>query len=275
MDLISGMRAEINRPVRTIAADAFAAFSLADRTAVVTGAASGIGRAAAIAFAKAGAKVVVADVNTEGLDETASMIEGAIVAPTDVADRGAVDDLARQAVMASGRIDVWANVAGIIRNASIVDLTEEDLDAVISVNLKGVVWGTAVAGRVMSAAGRGSIINIASAGGEIPAPTLAAYGMAKAGVMQLTRVAAAELGPAGVRVNSIAPGLIVTNMTSRGGQIDEATLAQMVEGFAAASPLRTTGVPEDIAHMMLYLASDASRYVTGQVMRVNGGSPMG
>jgi 3-oxoacyl-[acyl-carrier protein] reductase len=274
MDLISGMRAEINRPVRTIAGDAFAAFSLADRTAVVTGAASGIGRAAAIAFAKAGAKVVVADVNTEGLDETASMIEGAIVAPTDVADRRAVDDLARQAVTASGRIDVWANVAGIIRNASIVDLTEEDLDAVLSVNLKGVVWGTAVAGRVMSAAGRGSIINIASAGGEMPAPTLAAYGMAKAGVMQLTRIAAAELGPAGVRVNSIAPGLIVTNMTSRGGQIDEATLAQMVEGFAAASPLRITGVPEDIAHMMLYLASDASRYVTGQVMRVNGGSPM-
>ena len=141
-----------------------------------------------------------------------------------------------------------------IRESSdlIVDTTEEDLDAIVGVNLKGVYWGIAAAGRVMSAAGRGSIVNVASAGGEMPAPTLSVYGMTKAGVIQLTRTAAAELGPKGIRANAVAPGFIETPMTQRtwtgaDGSVDEAKRSEVLVIRGAQSPLSTTGEPTDIA----------------------------
>ena len=128
--------------------------------------------------------------------------------PTDVGDKAAVDDLARAALRSTGRIDVWANVAGIIRNSSIVDTTEEELDAVLAVNLKGVFWGTAAAGRVMSAAKRGAIVNVSSSGGETGVPTLSMYGVAKAGVIQLTRRRCGGVGAARRPGHAVAPGYV-------------------------------------------------------------------
>jgi 3-oxoacyl-[acyl-carrier protein] reductase len=190
-----------------------------------------------------------------------------------------VDDLARQALRETGRVDVWANVAGIILNSLIVETTEEQLDAVIGVNLKGVYWGTAAAGRVMSAAKRGAIVNIASAGGETPAPTLSVYGLTKAGVIQLTRAAAAELGPCGVRANSVAPGYVETPMTRRNwvdpeGTVDEQKRSETLAAMTSRQALSVNGDPSDIAYAMLYLAVDASKFMTGQVLRPNGGVHM-
>jgi 3-oxoacyl-[acyl-carrier protein] reductase len=259
--------------------EVIAAFLLEGRTAVVTGAASGIGRETAVLFGQSGAKVILGDVATDALEATAAQVPDAVAVPTDVTNRSAVDDLARAALRSTGRIDVWANIAGIIRNSSIVDTTEADLDAVLAVNLKGVFWGTAAAGRVMSEAKRGSIVNVASSGGEKGVPTLSVYGMTKAGVIQLSRVAAAEFGPFGVRVNAVSPGYVETPMTSRvwtvaDGSIDQSKRAETIAAISARSPLGVIGDTRDIAQAILYLASDASRFITGQVLRPNGGSHM-
>jgi len=290
MDIISGIRnqaangepeidAPDDRPL--LSEDLVRQFSLRGRTAVITGAAGGIGRQAALTFTEAGADVVIADVGKDGLDETAELVVAAggraTVVPTDVGDRDQVNALAVAAIKASGRLDVWANVAGIIRNSLIVDSTPEDVEAVTRVNLWGTYWGIAAAGRAMK--GGGSIINVSSAGGEMPAPTLSIYAMTKAGVSHLTRCAATELGGKGIRVNAIAPGftdtpMVQRNWTNDDGTVDDASRENLLEARASQSPLHVTGTPEDQTWAMLYLASDASRFVTGQVIRPNGGVVM-
>jgi 3-oxoacyl-[acyl-carrier protein] reductase len=238
------------------------------RVAVITGGASGIGRATAVAFANAGATVVVADIDESGLAETVVMTDGVAV-PTDVTSAASVDALVATAVERFGRIDVMANIAGIIATAPLVDLTEHELDRVLGVNLKGVVFGTQAAMRAMQPGG--SIVNMTSTAIDQASPTLGAYSMSKAAVAMLTKTAAVEGGKLGIRVNAVAPGFVLTPMTGRGGP--ERTEA-MLEMMRKRSPIGATGEPDDIASAVLYLASDAARYVTGQVLRVNGGTSM-
>lgn len=256
-------------------------FSLHGRTAVITGAAGGIGRQAAITFTQAGANVLIADVGVAGLEETAEMVAAAggnaTIVPTDVSDRDQVNALADAAIKTHGRLDIWANVAGVIRYMNIVDATPEDVEFITKINLWGTYWGVAAAGRTMT--NGGSIINVSSAGGDMPAPTLSIYAMTKAAVSHLTRCAAVELGANNIRVNAIAPGFTDTPMvqsrwTNADGSTNEAERESYTSTRAAQSPLRTIATPEDQSWAMLYLASDASRFITGQVIRPNGGVVM-
>lgn len=246
------------------------AFRLDGRVAVVTGAASGIGEATAKRLSDAGATVVGADV--EDGDEVTSR--------TDVSDREQVDALIGRTLAEHRRLDAMVNVAGIIRTGDLVDLTEDELDLVLAVNLKGVLFGTQAAIRAMrgnvAGSSGGSIVNVASAAIDMPAAGYGAYAMSKAAVAMLTRTAALEVGRDGIRVNALAPGFVETGMTARWftndeGAVDEASRTAVLAGAARQSPLGVTGEPDDIAWAALYLVSDASRFMTGQILRPNGG----
>ena len=259
------------------------AFDLSGRVAVVTGAGGGIGRDAAAVFAAAGALVVIGDVKTDGLFETVGLIEAvggrAIAVPTDVSKRREVDALIATAKQEFGSVDVMANVAGIIRNNLVVDTSEEELDAVIAVNLKGVYFGCAAAAKVMVEQGSGSIINVASTGMDMPVPGLSCYALTKAAVAMLTRTLATEVGPHGVRVNGIAPGFTDSPMTQRtwraeDGHVNDDVRDALWSQRAAQAPLNRIGSVRDQTLQMLYLASDASSFVTGQILRANGGVTM-
>ncbi|MFE2532736.1 SDR family NAD(P)-dependent oxidoreductase [Streptomyces sp. NPDC059371] len=246
-------------------------YDLTGRTAFVTGAAGGIGRATAVLLAEAGATVHCADLDEAGLRETAKLIEGqggtALGHPLDVTDRAGL----RQAVASCGRVDVMAAIAGIMHSSPVLETLDEDLDRVLNVNFKGVLYACQEAARSMIANGvRGSVITMASGAIDSGGPGLLCYSAAKAAVVQLTKTLATEVGPHGIRVNAVAPGWIRTPMTDRHGERQAHTEAFM----ARLSPLGRVGEPEDIAHAVLYLASDASAFTTGQILRPNGGVAM-
>jgi 3-oxoacyl-[acyl-carrier protein] reductase len=259
-------------------------FRMDGRVAVVTGAGSGIGRASALALAGAGATVVCADRDAAGAGETVALIGDAggtgEPATVDVAVRAEVDGLAARTVERHGGIHAWANIAGIMVEGPFLDAPEDDLDRILAVNLKGTFFGCQAAGRVMVAQeGGGSIINTSSAAADVPSPNVSSYAICKAGVVQLTRSMAYEVGRKGVRVNAVAPGFVLTSMTGRyfvrpDGTVDEEMQEAVLSPMRKATPLRAIGEPEDIAGAVLYLASEASRFVTGQVVRPNGGVAM-
>jgi len=234
-------------------------FRIDGRVAIVTGAARGIGDACADALEGAGATVVRVDV-----------LEGDGVTACDVSNKAAVDALVDGVVAEHGRLDAIANVAGIIKDGGVVGLSEEDLDRILAVNLKGVLFGCQAALRHLPAGG--AIVNMASAGGVMPAPTVAGYGMSKAAVISLTRSLAQEVGARGIRVNAVAPGFTITPMTTRHiDDSDPAQVEQLRDAAGKANPMRENVEPDDLAAAVLYLVADASKHVTGQVLHVNAG----
>lgn len=258
-------------------------FDLRGRVAAVTGAGSGIGRATAQVLAAAGAVVYCADVREPEVLETAAEIAAsggtAFGHSVDVAELEEVQALVDSAVAEHGRIDIMCNIAGTMVDGSILELSGEDLDRIIAVNLKGVLFGCQAAGRVMVEQRSGSIVNMSSAAALVPNPGTGAYAITKAAVLQLTRTMALEVGRSGVRVNAVAPGFVPTNMTARyyrrpDGTIDEDLREQVLAPMAKFAPLRRVGSPADIAYCVLYLASDASTFVTGQCLSPNGGVAM-
>jgi 3-oxoacyl-[acyl-carrier protein] reductase len=258
-------------------------FRLEGRTAVVTGAASGIGRACAQVLAAAGAQVVLGDVDGAGAERAAGEIAAgggrAHARRTDVSRKPEVDALAAQALDATGRIDVWCNVAGIAADGPLGALAEPEFDRVVAINLKGTLFGCQAAVAAMSGRGGGSIINVASAAIDLPVPNYGLYALTKAAVTQLTQTLATEVGSSGIRVNVLAPGATLTSFTARhlknpDGSLDPARYDAFVTAMKGRSPLGLVGDPLDQAWLVLYLASDASRYCTGQVWRANGGQTM-
>jgi 3-oxoacyl-[acyl-carrier protein] reductase len=258
-------------------------FNLGGRVALVTGAGGGIGRSAAEVLAAAGAIVVCADIDAERAGETARDITGAggraESAGLDVAVRGATAALVGDIVARHGALHVMCNIAGIMIDSSIIDVDPDEFDRILAVNLKGVLYGCQAAGKVMVEQGAGSIINMASAAVLTPSPGIGPYAICKAGVAQLTQSMAVEVGRRGVRVNTIAPGFVPTNMTARyytnpDGTINEEAKAAVLGPLAKMSPLRRVGVTSDIGYCVLYLASDASSFVTGQLLSPNGGVAM-
>lgn len=248
------------------------AYDLTGRTAFVTGAASGIGRATAQLLAEAGATVHCADRDEKGLQETRDLIAdaggSARTHTLDVTDRAGL----KAAVASTGRLDVLAAVAGVMHTSTVLDTRDEDLDRVFAVNFKGVLHACQEAARVMIAAkSPGSLITMASGAMDTAQPGLLCYSTAKAAVVQLTKTLAVELGPYAIRVNAVAPGWVRTPMTAR----HDATLQHQAEqAMVRRSPLGRVGEPEDVAHAVLHLASDASAFTTGQILRPNGGTSM-
>jgi len=257
----------------------FNAFAITGRTALVTGAASGLGKAVARAFAAAGAHVVLFDIDPDGAERVARDLKSTIVITGDVANE---DDMARAvetAVTRFGRLDIAALIAGVAARQALADLEEAFLDRLYHVHLKGTALGLKHALRAMVPAGGGAIITCASAAMDIPDEGLGPYAAMKAGICALTRVAAKEGGKQGVRCNAISPGLIETPMTRRYGKDDQGHFDQerfdmFVDTIKKGNALDRIGDTDDIAHAALYLASDASKYVTGQVLRINGGAFM-
>ena len=245
---------------------------LEGKTALVTGASRGIGRAVAVALAAAGAKVAVNYAgNDAAAEETKAAIEAvggtAILVKADIADCEAVEKMVADTVEAFSQIDILVNNAGITRDGLLMRMKNEDFDAVINTNLKGVYYTTKAVTKLMMKKRYGRIINMASVVGLTGNAGQANYAAAKAGVIGFSKTVAKELASRGITCNMVAPGLIATDMTK---DLPE----KAKEAMMTSIPLGRAGQPEDVAQAVLFLASDNASYITGQVINVDGGMVM-
>lgn len=235
---------------------------------VITGGSSGIGLACARRFVAEGAVAVLADRNPETLAAAAAELGASVVTElVDVTVEADVERMVARAVDEFGRLDIGLNAAGFGGFGFIADHPVDEWRAVIDTCLTGVMLSTKHEGRVMRDAGRGAIVNIASINARVPAEGMASYCCAKAGVEMLTKIAAMELGPSGVRVSGIGPGFVDTPLTA---------FSQIVpairDAYVAATPLGRAGQPEDVADAALFLVSEDGRWVSGDTLFVDGAS---
>jgi NAD(P)-dependent dehydrogenase (short-subunit alcohol dehydrogenase family) len=238
------------------------------RVAVITGGASGIGLECARRFVREGARVVLADRNTEPLDAaTAELGDAAIGEVVDVTQEADVERMTRRAVDEFGGLDAAVNAAGFGTFGFVADHAADEWRAVIDTDLTGVMLSVKHEAQVMREAGTGAIVNIASINARVPAEGMSAYCCAKAGVEMLTKCAAMELGPHGIRVSAIGPGFVDTPLTA---------FTQMVptirDAYVQATPLGRAGQPDDIADVALFLVSDEARWISGDTLFVDGAS---
>jgi 3-oxoacyl-[acyl-carrier protein] reductase len=244
-------------------------FDLSEKVAIVTGGSRGIGRAICVALARAGAKVVVNySGNEEAAVETLRLVREAgsdgEILRFDVSDPEAADQAISDVAKRFGRLDILVNNAGIALDQILLRIKPEELEKTLSVNVGGVLWCSKAAMRLMIRKRQGRIINLSSVVGETGNPGQAVYSASKAGILGLTKTLAREYASRGVTVNAVAPGFIETDMT--------AGLPEKVKEEAIGqTPLGRIGTPEEVAAAVLFLASDEAGYITGQVIRVNGG----
>jgi len=247
-------------------------FSLAGKVALVTGGKRGIGKSIALAFAEAGADVAICSRGVEDgeLETVANEIKNrgrrSLWFRADTSRKADVDQMVGETVAGLGTIDILVNNAGILVRSSLLDISEEDLDRLIGIDLKAYILCAQAAGRVMVKRKKGNIINISTQHAFKASPGFGPYGVVKAGVVMLTRVLARELSGFGIRANGIAPGLTRTEFSR-----PTWTNLKLLKEIEASLPLGRMGEPEDIARAALFLASDVSSYVTGQTIIMEGG----
>jgi NAD(P)-dependent dehydrogenase (short-subunit alcohol dehydrogenase family) len=241
---------------------------LLGKTALITGAAKGIGKGIALELARQGCDVAVNDLDAAGAEATASDIRDlgrqAEVVLADVGVSGDVDRMFQQAIESFTRLDILVNNAGIQTWKALLDLEERDWDRVLATNLKGCYLCTQRAGRHMKEKGGGRIINLGSGCNKFAFPTLVAYTASRGGVEMFTKVAAVELGPYQITVNCVAPGAIETERTRNEAGDYAGTWSKL-------TPLGRVGTPLDVGRVVTFFASDASAFVTGQTIWVDGG----
>jgi NAD(P)-dependent dehydrogenase (short-subunit alcohol dehydrogenase family) len=244
-----------------------------DKSIIVTGATSGIGRETAIAFAREGARVLLVGRDAAALNDAAKAITSdggrASVCAADITDGAAADRIVQSALAALGAIDVLVNAAGVIATGTIENTSDATWDSMMGVNLTGPF-------RLMRAAvphlkaSKGAIVNVSSVNGLRSFAGVLAYCVSKSGMDQLTRCAALELAPFGVRVNAVNPGVTITNLHRRGGMNDD-QYGKFLERSKETHPLGRPGQPEEVASLILYLASDRAAWMTGETIPIDGG----
>lgn len=250
-------------------------FQLTDKVAIVTGAGRGIGKAIALGFAEAGANVVVAARTQSDIDAVAAQVRArgrrALAVSTDVRSKPAVANLVDRTMEEFGRVDILVNNAGTFIYTPVVEMSVEEWDDMFEMNMKSVFLCCQAVSRPMMAQMSGSIVNISSMAGLVPDPGRSAYSASKAGVNNFTRNLSIELAPYNIRVNCIAPGLFITPGIAREVKLMRQKIPNFRTSVVDRVPLKRVGKPEELVGAAIFLASEASSYITGITLEVCGG----